>query len=217
MWFADRGGVMKEKWRGPSPDERGFSMIEMLIVVALIAILVGVALPSIATYVRNFRMNGAEREVASELASARSRAISKNSQAGVSFMIVDADSYRFIVEDGATTLGPLHDLPTGVIFLPPGNAFPPGAGGLGFAIRFNRLGAACPTWGATNCVLAAPGNPIPTCAPDPTRCANGPTPGSNYLDLDANGAVRLGLFEVNTGLRKLIRIEPGGRIQTVSQ
>jgi prepilin-type N-terminal cleavage/methylation domain-containing protein len=217
---------MNARRTDPSPGEQGFSLIELVAVVGIIGVMAGVARPSIATYIRNYKINGAQREVSSELSAARSRAISKNTQSGVSFVVVDANSYRFIVEDptlGTTTVGPLHDLPVGVIFTPP-----VGGAAVGFAVRFNRLGAACPAWVVPTCVLGPGGDPVAPAAASPplsyclpedaARCVDGPSPGVNYLDVDADGrTVRVGLAETNTGLRKLIRIAPGGRVQVLPQ
>ena len=43
--------------------------------------------------------SGAAQEVAGELQSARSKAIMTNTNSGVSFVVVDKDSYRFVQED----------------------------------------------------------------------------------------------------------------------
>ena len=80
------------------PD-RGFSLVEMLIVVAIVAIMAAVAFPNIAQYTRNYRIKGAAQQVAGELQAARSKAIMTNTNNGVSFVVVDRDSYRFVQED----------------------------------------------------------------------------------------------------------------------
>lgn len=83
----------------PGRPERGFSLVEMLIVVLIVAVMAAVALPNIGQYIRNYRIKGAATQVAGEMQTARAKAIMTNANAGVSFVAVDADSYRFVQED----------------------------------------------------------------------------------------------------------------------
>jgi prepilin-type N-terminal cleavage/methylation domain-containing protein len=178
--------------------EQGFSLIELLIVVAIIAVMAAVSLPAIGQYIRNYRIKGAAQEVAGELQTARSKAIMTNTNAGVSFFVVDADSYRFVNEDlpAGEERAPLKELPLGVRFVV--------AGGTD-SVRFNRLGAFCtPSVGACAAAFANP------CGADAARCTT--DAGSNFFAAQPDGTSVLTLLEANTGLQRTIRIAPGGRV-----
>jgi prepilin-type N-terminal cleavage/methylation domain-containing protein len=181
-------------------SERGFTLLEMLVVVAIVATMAAVAVPSISNYMRHYRIRGAASDVAGELQTTRSKAIMTNTNLGVTFVTVDADSYRFIQEDlaAAEQLGPLKDLPIGIRFVDVGGVA---------ALRFQRLGGYCVP-GVPPC----PGAPAPVCtgaenAPRCLREALGP-----FVGTEAGGASFVTLLEENTGLRRRVRIAPGGRV-----
>lgn len=194
----------------PRRYDHGFGLIEMLIVVAIVAIMAAVALPNIGGYIRNYKVQGAARDVGSELQAARSKAIMTNTNAGVFFTIVDVDSYRWLVADNAAgeRLGPLRDLPDGVQFVAATGTDPSSS------LRFSRLGAMCNPE-VSPCPDLAPG--IDVCTADEVsgaRCPSLTGGGTNFISQDAGagGGMTLTVIEANTGLQRPVRLSPGGRI-----
>src|SRR5262245_38051098 len=148
--------------RGPDRPS-GFSVIELLIVVGIIGILAAVSLPAIGRYIRNYQIRAASQQVLGEIQAARGKAISKNVNFGVVFLIVNATQYQYVIEDDqnpelntsktryttyqnistlqgdavrkTTQFGPIRDLPRGVVFGTTCSGFTAGAK----AFRFNRL------------------------------------------------------------------------------
>jgi prepilin-type N-terminal cleavage/methylation domain-containing protein len=193
----------------PTPRDRGFSLIEMLIVVTIVAIMAAVALPNIGQYIKNYRIKGAAQLVAGDLNAARSRAIMANTNNGVSFVIVDRDSFRFVQEDLPNTalerLSGLKTLPLGVVFVEQaGLKFP------GPTLRFLRLGGFCnPTLGASTTCQP----PVPLA--DRSMTTDGALdPGADgaYIGGDDSGTMTIRVREVTTGLERTVQIAPGGRV-----
>jgi prepilin-type N-terminal cleavage/methylation domain-containing protein len=190
--------------------QAGFSLVEMMVVVAIVMIMAAVALPNISQYMRTYTIRGGSQAFAGEMQSARSKGIMSNTNAGVSFVVVDRDSYRWVMEDLPTLaeqLGPLHDLPTGVEFEPTT------AANSGPSVRFNRLGSFCNP-GDTSSGCAAAAATVCT-APEMAaggRCAYGT--GLNFVEPVAtpSGAVEIMLHERQTELRTTVRLVPGGRV-----
>lgn len=66
-------------------NQRGFTLIESLIVMAVIGVLASVAIPTYLHHMPKFRLNGAARQVMSDLLAARRQALSQHHKVQVIF------------------------------------------------------------------------------------------------------------------------------------
>lgn len=67
------------------PSHKGFTLVEIMIVLAIMGIMAAIAMPNYRTYMAQRRLNGAVRQVYGDLMAARQRAISENRTIGVVF------------------------------------------------------------------------------------------------------------------------------------
>jgi prepilin-type N-terminal cleavage/methylation domain-containing protein len=96
--------------------ENGFSLIELMIVVALVATLAGITVPAVAGAMRSYTLNSAAQQIASTIRSARVQAVGKNRLVEVRFDFPADNQYQIVVPDDATLNGPVMLLPVGASF-----------------------------------------------------------------------------------------------------
>ncbi len=77
--------------------KRGFTLVEMVIVIALLAIIAAIAAPHFQTYMAQRRLNGAARLVMTDLMDARMKAVSENNQFKVFFL--DTHQYKVLDDE----------------------------------------------------------------------------------------------------------------------
>ena len=83
-------------------DRKGFSLIEMVIVIAILGIVATFAVPAFQNYVRNRNLKTAAQEIASEFFVTRERALAENT----TYRIVFDDINNQYTTEERTALGP---------------------------------------------------------------------------------------------------------------
>ena len=82
----------------------GFTLVEVLVVIAVIAILAGVSVPQIGGLMRRYALNSATRQVASVIRSSRYTAVSKNRIVRVRFNCPAAGQFRVVEVVGSAAV-----------------------------------------------------------------------------------------------------------------
>ena len=92
---------MKHEAKAARQAERGFTLVEMLIVMAILALILAVVPPLFSSSLSSATLRAAARDVAAGLRSARSEAITLNKE--VRFRL-DLESHSFTIGDDKTAL-----------------------------------------------------------------------------------------------------------------
>lgn len=82
---------------------RGFSLVELLVVIALISIVMAFGIPAWQNYRTNTDLKTAAREIMADIANAKQRAVTENVDAYRVTFNVGGNSYALTRTDGVTT------------------------------------------------------------------------------------------------------------------
>lgn len=85
---------------------KGFTLLEMLIAMAILAIIISVGMPSLSGFSANQRLIGAAEQMYSHLQQARSEAVSRNTMVYVNFAVDGTASWEY----GMSSVNSLCDL-----------------------------------------------------------------------------------------------------------
>jgi prepilin-type N-terminal cleavage/methylation domain-containing protein len=95
--------------------ERGFSLIELLIVLTILAVLIAIAVPALGTYYQEYQLNKSAREVKANIQLARLKAVTSNFRVNFTYNIgsgATPDTYQISGQEhvGAGALQPWEDI-----------------------------------------------------------------------------------------------------------
>jgi len=80
--------------------QKGFTLIELIVVIAIIAILAAFSIPLVTDWLENAQYREASQEVVQALRQGQSRAVTRNRECRVEFDLAGNDTYSFRVLEG---------------------------------------------------------------------------------------------------------------------
>jgi prepilin-type N-terminal cleavage/methylation domain-containing protein len=145
--------------------ERGFSLIELMIVVAMLAVLAGIAVPATVGAMSRYALITASQQVVGTIRNARVQAVGKNRVTRVRFNFPAAGQYQAL-DSADVALGSVQTLPNGATF-----------GAISGAVEFNTSGRATHVGGGP--------------APVTIVVSNGVAAQNRTITISASGRVQL--------------------------
>ena len=99
--------------------QAGFTLIEVLIVVGLIAVIGGASAPIVAGAMTRYNITSAAQQVTSTIRAARFQAVGRNLALKVRLNFPAAGQYQIVRDADDAPIGPAQALPVGIAFEAP--------------------------------------------------------------------------------------------------